>query len=474
MRTLVVLLALVGLLCGCSGSGGSSSGEETSNSIDTDGDITSSQPQTLSYQLNVDLGMAPVDNPLKGFMPYYDQDINFPCSLEWFYVPMSKLMSGPDSFTFATGLEPQLEAIAARGHQAVFRVYLDTPGEDSGVPRYLIDAGVSLTSYSDYGGGLSPDYEDERLVSAMESLIAALGQQYNADPRIGFITVGFLGFWGEWHTYPQANLFASRDIQVRVLSAMANAFPDTRLLLRYPEHKVDGIATGYHDDSFTYATLPNVDWHFLQIMNNAEELNAWQTQPIGGEVYPPSQEQLFADGSLLDSSGNEVSFSDCVAASHVSWLLDYDLFANYSSWDSAQQQRAITAAKELGYMLAIEQVDVSNDGDQVNISCAMTNLGVAPFYYDWPVTVTLSDDSGTEILHHSTNWSLSSVLPDDSPVTFRQQFSTMDLPAGEYQLAIEVVNPLAGGHPLVFANQEQVGENKTVQISVTVPETKTD
>ena len=26
--------------------------------------------------------------------------------------------------------------------------------------------------------------------------------RYDGDPRIGFVQLGLLGFWGEWHTYP--------------------------------------------------------------------------------------------------------------------------------------------------------------------------------------------------------------------------------------------------------------------------------
>src|SRR5688572_8166514 len=96
-------------------------------------------------QISLDYAPAPADNPLKGFMPFYDAYSSrfnplandFPHSMEWFYVPLRNLMNGPDSFTFDTGIEPQLNSIAGRGHQAVFRVYLDYPGKFSGIPPFL-------------------------------------------------------------------------------------------------------------------------------------------------------------------------------------------------------------------------------------------------------------------------------------------------------------------------------------------------
>src|SRR5215470_12833618 len=89
----------------------------------------------------LDYAPAPADNPLKGFMPFYDAygsadtpiANDFPHSMEYFYVPLRNLMNGPDSFTFETGMEPQLQSISGRGHQAVMRVYLDYPMRTTGI-----------------------------------------------------------------------------------------------------------------------------------------------------------------------------------------------------------------------------------------------------------------------------------------------------------------------------------------------------
>ncbi len=61
---------------------------------------------------------APIDNPLKGFLPY-DGDRNrdsFPHSLEWFYQPLAPLMDAPGHFNWQP-IERHLAQIAARGRQ---------------------------------------------------------------------------------------------------------------------------------------------------------------------------------------------------------------------------------------------------------------------------------------------------------------------------------------------------------------------
>lgn len=211
---------------------------------------------------------APIDNPLKGFVPY-DGDRNrdgFPHSLEWFYQPLAPVMDAPGHFNWQP-IEKHLAQIAARGRQAVFRIYLDYPGTPPGTPRYLLDAGLKTHPYDEQrnnGRSVSPDYEDPRLRAAMAEFIAAFGQRYDGDPRIGFLTVGLLGFWGEWHDEAHHDWFASKTVQREVMDAYLRAFTRTRLLVRYPAGPDDryyaengSLPLGYHDDSLAWDTIPN-------------------------------------------------------------------------------------------------------------------------------------------------------------------------------------------------------------------------
>src|SRR5690242_3589392 len=72
---------------------------------------------------------APVDNPLKGLVPYAaDVRDRFPHSMEFSYLPLSALVIGPDQYDWRP-LETLLDAVAQRGHQTVFRIYLEYPGK---------------------------------------------------------------------------------------------------------------------------------------------------------------------------------------------------------------------------------------------------------------------------------------------------------------------------------------------------------
>lgn len=54
------------------------------------------------------------EQAVEGFMPFYKQGgaaDSVPYSMEWFYVPLSALMSDSGEYTIREGLEPYLEEI---------------------------------------------------------------------------------------------------------------------------------------------------------------------------------------------------------------------------------------------------------------------------------------------------------------------------------------------------------------------------
>lgn len=399
-----------------------------------------STPVKLQYQ------PAPVDNPLKGFLPFRgDFQDAFPHSMEWAYFPLRDLMDGPDSFTFDQTFEPALNEIAGRGHQTVLRIYVDYPGEPSGVPSFLLEGGLKMNSYTNYGGGKSPDYTNEKFIAAMESFITEFGKKYDGDPRIGFITVGLLGFWGEWHTYPHENWFPDETIQNRILNAYTKAFQKTKLLIRRPAADSPNLPIGYHDDSFAFSTLPTIEWHFMSLMRRAGTTNIWRRQPIGGELRPELQTNIWMRPIPPEPKAED--FAECVRQTHASFLIGHGLFSQ--RLPDEDRTRALEAAHSLGYEIHIAEVTIPDihKGDPVEIILQVENRGVAPFYYDWEVQLDINGETT------KTDLRLSQVVPGNS-VEWRPSAS-FDPPVGEHPVKIRVVNPMKGGMSFHFANEEQ-------------------
>jgi hypothetical protein len=410
---------------------------------------------TNSYALGY--AAAPPNNPLKGFMPYSGSYSTFPYSMEWSYLPLRSLMTGPTNFTW-NNLETLLNSDASRAHHTVFRVYLDYPTLPTGIPQYLLDGGLTTYNYTNYDNddiSLSPNYEDPNLQQALTNFIAALGARYDGDPRIGFIELGLLGFWGEWHTFPLTNLFASVAVQQEVLAAYNKAFSKTKLLVRWPSGtNPAALHIGYHDDSFAFDTIDPPSYNFLGLLKAAGETNKWRTQPIGGEVYPPEQSCLW-DTSQTNCVPAGQAFTDCVNLTHASWMLDQGVFD--PGFTGAQEDLALEGAHQLGYEIYVTSaaiVDACVSGP-LNLSINVLNTGVAPFYYDWPVQLGILTSSNTLAQIWPTTWNLSSLLPAGANTVWSYTQTNHGLPAGQYKCVLRVQNPLRNGVLFSFANAAQ-------------------
>ena len=350
--------------------------------------IAFSQEQTVRLAYSP----APPDNPLKGFVPYLRADTTFPHSLEWDYTKLSDVMTGPTNFNWAP-FEAKLAAAASRGHQFFARFYLEWPGKKTGVPRYLIDAGLPMRTWTNTNTrpwpaavDHTPDYEAPRLRNALTNFIHALGRRYDGDPRLGVVGLGLLGTWGEWHNSPHDEWFASKVVQREVMDAYEAAFKKTKLVARYPAGTNDvryadnsTRLIGYHDDSFAWATIHTgrrVDaWFFETRLRSSDTLVKWRTQPIGGEVRPEVWKCLFDEPSCAPI-GQE--FDRCVEVTHASWLCNEGVFRGQIQ--GAARERAIRAVQRMGYELHIASAALAVTAHQLDVSLAVTNTGVAPFY----------------------------------------------------------------------------------------------
>ena len=151
-----------------------------------------------------------IDNPLKGWCTYTDADLYLPYSMAFRYIPWRELEPTEGDFYFAEWEKKSWGDSKTRGKHIVLRVYLDYPSLPTGVPDWLLAKGIAMTSYLENmasyepgtATGKSPDYNHPVMVSALERLIAALGNHYDKHPQIAFVQVGLLGFWGEWAHLP--------------------------------------------------------------------------------------------------------------------------------------------------------------------------------------------------------------------------------------------------------------------------------
>ena len=448
---------------------------------------------------------GPVDNPLKGFVPYYNfgdtHSGKFPFSMEWSYFALSEVQNNAsdcNSFNWSI-VDNFLNDVASRGRQSILRFYVEYPGGTgshpaNGIPP-CVNGKVTMRTNA-YWNTTSPDYDDPDMINAFTTFIAAFGARYDGDPRIGFIQAGLVGLWGEWHTWPYdadlgpgsdtsdgyPNYMPTAATMSTILDAYDAAFNKTSLEVRYAhvgDARTDNI--GYHDDSFAYIesgtvptagggkTLPiSIDgkWDaFTQINLDVGAENAWATKSMGAEVRPEIQLQLFSGGSQVEP------YLPALELSHLTWALNESGIGNYNPTD----QTASDYVRHMGYDLSVKNAYYNNvaPGAAFKVGVQIENRGVAPFYYPWTVQVGLKN-SGGAITSWNTAWDIRQVEPNQirafpdwsvagnptyipfgNPYYYEYTIANPGVAAGNYTVVMKVVNPLSGGRQFQFSNNGQ-------------------
>lgn len=417
-------------------------------------------------------------NPLKGLVPFSWQGQSpFPHSMEWFYIPLKDIMTGYTTFDW-TKMEENINAITARGNQAIARVYLDFPMRETGTPQFLIDDGVAMRDYTVLGNQIgqskAPDWNNEKLIDALSSFIAAFGAKYDGDPRIGFIQTGIYGFWGEWHTYPMEpggnpdniDWRMSQTNKDKLLKAFKDAFKQSIVITRDPSGTTDESLKhdfGYFDDSFAHYTIGD-SWYFWPRMVDNGLAENWKTHPMGGEMNPAIMDDIFKSWSQpglsksKESWAQEADLETSIRTTHASWIANYVFFNKALNNELTEEEKAnaLKAHRLIGYELFVSKAklhDARPDGP-LQAYVKIRNKGLAPFAADWPAAFAALGKDGTMIPLGTQSLQLKDIQPgDEDGRAFIQ--ASHSLAEGSYKLLMQVNNPMPGGHPLTFANAEQ-------------------
>ncbi|MFJ6572163.1 DUF4832 domain-containing protein [Streptomyces sp. NPDC091292] len=439
---------------------------------------------------------APVGQPLKGIAPYlFPGDTyadKYPGGVMWSYFALNEVMKDPtncNSFDW-TVFEKALDEAAVWGRQLAFRFYVEYPGgtgshPGNGIPPCL-NGKVTMRS-NPFWGTVSPDYDDPDTVQAFTNFVNAFAARYDhsgpggsADPRIGFMTAGLVGLWGEWHTWPydsdQADgypdLMPSDATVSTLIHTISAAFDNIQPQIRYGD--LAGLADtpniGLHDDSWPYKenrggqsrsmTLPKSlggwDDAFLQRALNGGTENRWTTASIGGEARPEIQGQLYGNWP-----GGSDQVDDVLAATeltHISWMINQTGATGYSTSDA----KVAAGMRKMGYNLHVPQAHFNATANgSFKVGVTMRNDGVAPFYQPWTVELGLRDSAGKLVRTWDTSWDVRKVKPlkirafpdwntgaDPTyldygrPENFSATIDATGVASGGYKLVMRVRNPL--------------------------------
>jgi hypothetical protein len=231
--------------------------------------------------------------------------------------------------------------------------------------------------------------------------------------------------------------------------AFVAAFPDKQVLVRYPDTFTGSTSFGFFWDSFALPDDNNAGGGLGIVARNL-----WQTRMESGEVAYDwgDQSQLGGspNGTLARASNTQyvIGFIQNVHTSSLGWIAEYTPDNGPISANAALMQKAF------GYRYVLEEATFSDSistSDDLALSFTVENVATAPFYYSWPVGVSLLDGN------NNVAWSgrLAGVdirqwMPGGSSVV--QGSVHPSVPSGVYTLALSVLDPSGNTPALRFAN----------------------
>jgi len=400
-------------------------------------------------------------NPLKGFRTSTLKAEDYP-TMTRLYIKWNEIENDEND-----GVEKildycnrQWKDLPERNVKVIPRVYLEWPYNRQNATKtrdtVLSDWGEKRFLERFWPADLTRgDYSSEQFKKRLVGLIEKMGKAWDNDPRVAYIEMGLIGWWGEQHS-PSINA----DMQKLIGDAFTAAFRNKLVMVRQAKD-FQAYPFGSYWDSFAHSSQ----------LNEAEMLIAqegkWKTSVRGGEVAydwgDMSKTGTSPDQSLKNKANLDymIGFIRNVHCNHLGWI------NNYNGKDADIQQGAVEMQKALGYRFVLDKVIYTPNvlpGEMLNVSFSVRNMGSSPFYYNWPVEVSILNQETKQPVWKATfqNVDLRTWLPGDDWDSNQQRYRVEpqqnkiagtfklpgNLPKGEYILALSILDP-AGNVPSV-------------------------
>jgi hypothetical protein len=410
---------------------------------------------------------AAIPNPLKGFRPYLGTDTSEAVNpkpglsghefgnLRRHYIKWEDIEGCTDD-----GVDRILEycdhcwvGVEKHNIKVIPRVYLQW-GHES---QSHWPADMSALDWT------SPQFKDR-----LEKMIEKLGIAWDKDPRVAYVEMGIYGKWGEHHS-PQI----PADIMAIMGEGYKNSFHNKLVMQRNPRD-FKNYSFGIYWDSFAHADQNDHAEGILKLGSR------WKNAVMGGECAYD-----WGNWRIQPGPDPTASVSEPVHRSYIENLIK-KLHVNHLGWidqydqtDGVAVKGAADLQKALGYRFIIKEITYPKriePGNDLEIAFKVMNTGTTPFYYDWPVEISLLDPKSKEPVWKTKlqNTDIREWLPGDQwnssgnyyeiPAeiySVKESFALpVELGKGIYMLALSILDP-AGDKPSVrFAIKNYINGGK--------------
>jgi Domain of unknown function (DUF4832)/Beta-galactosidase len=361
-------------------------------------------------------------------------------------------------------IDGMLEKARANGQKLNFRVMCQNG--KPGVPEWVQKAGAKGQSYPD-GTNWQPYYDDVVFLEKHENLIKALAGRYDGHPDIDHIDIGTVGRWGEWHTSGTGMEMPSDETRRRIVDIYLKSFSKTPLImliggeegLRYAVSE----GCGWRADCLGDMGGFNENWNHMddfyqQALDEAGANQSWRGAPVVFETCWTIQ--------FWHDKGWDL---DHILSEALRWHVTV-LNNGSESIPEDWLPRVLEFEKKMGYRFVLKRLSHPSQvkaGGNFLYEMDWENKGVAPCYLNHPVAFEFRSVENGESRIVDTGMDITGWLP--GPVPLQSSITVpRDLPAGDYELGIAMLDPHSGkpGIRLAVAGRAEDGWYRLSRVQV--------
>ena len=361
-------------------------------------------------------------HPLKGYAPFaqnftsaqfFSSSIFEDITLFYAGLPWSQIEPQEGIFDFA-GLDQKynLDRLKQAGKRIVLRIIADQPSSEGemAIPQWLFEAMEKQGTFYDTGSyrGFSPNYDHPRMISAHKRMLEAFNSHYGPE-FIGYIQLGTVGQYGEWHTSYGGSM-PSQESMAAYVQQYREVFPGTPLLFRRPfQASLDG-RSGFYNDML--GTKESTDLWLSWLLEGDSHTGShpipefWRQGPVGGEFSFGDPYSPLDDEHYLETLRQ-------IRASHMSFI---GPCMPMKPENEEQLRNALEVSQLLGYDLFLEGAGypvVFTDGEN-KLNLRLRNQGMSPLFMNLELICRLTGPDGTPAAESTCSLDLSKVNEGDS------------------------------------------------------------
>jgi hypothetical protein len=322
----------------------------------------------------------------------------------------------------------------ARRHGQRLAIRLMPYDPEHPLPRWYRESGaLRANSDSSKDGKIwQPDFSDPLYFKDWSAIVTEAARRYDGNPDLDSVDISTVGYWGEgWSNY-----MPEFQVQRKLIDVYLKAFRKTQLIMNFDEPEALAYGTS-HGAGWRFDCLGDMKKPWSEMLDQyPEEIaetgiqDVWRTAPVSLETcgVPESWFRAGWDVHYILSEALRWHVSTVNVKSSAipkAWKTEFEDFE-----------------RKMGYRFALRRAEWQDQvraGEAIHLKTWWVNEGVAPVYRPFVLAFRLSSPDHSAVIRTETD--LRKWVPGDA-VFEDPVFVPGDLPAGDYQVSVGLLDPI--------------------------------